>query len=138
MPDVQGRCAVLIVDVDSARLACLERHARAAGLVVSTANGFAAARREIRSSPPDVLISALPLAAYNGLHLAIVARHHHPDCDALIYSQASGSGTVSDAESVKVHFVLPDRLMDATFWRELSTTRDLDAALASGMLRAIA
>jgi ActR/RegA family two-component response regulator len=137
MPDVHGRDAVLIVDVDSARLERLERHARAAGLVVSTASCFAAARQEIRNAPPDVLVSALPLAAYNGLHLAIVARQHHPDCAAVIFSQEAGEGSASDAESVKVALVRPDHLLDPKFWQELST-RDLDAALAYDPLRATA
>ena len=138
MPDDHGRCAVLIVDVDSSRLERLERHARGAGLAVSTADGFAGARREIRTAPPDILISSLPLAAYNGLHLAIAARHDHPGCDAMIYAEEGNAGSALDAESVKVHFVCPAFLLDPKFWCELSRTRDLEAALASDTLRAIA
>ena len=138
MPDAHGRCTVLIVDVDSSRLERLERHARAAGLHVSTASGFMAARQQIRNSAPDVLVSALPLAAYNGLHLAILAGHHHPDCAAVIFSDERWSGSDSDVESVRVRMVPADRLFQPQFWRQLSTTRDVDAALTSGTLRAIA
>jgi len=138
MADAHGRSAVLIVDVYNSRLERLERHARDAGLLVSTASCFAAAREAIQSSPPDILVSALPLAAYNGLHLALVARHHRPDCAAVIFSHEAFSGSAVDAESVKVLFVHPDRLLDAKFWRELSATRKLDAPLTSDALRATA
>jgi len=138
MPDAHRRCTVLIVDVDSTRLEHLERHARAAGLQVSTASCFIAARQQIRNSAPDVLVSALPLAAYNGLHLAIVAGHHHPECAAVIFSEESWSGSDSDVQSVRVRMVSVDRLFQPQFWRQLSTIRDVDAALTFATLRAIA
>ena len=46
--------------------------------------GFAEAKPELESWPPDLLVTEVKLGEYNGLHLAIRARQHQPQTLALV------------------------------------------------------
>lgn len=138
MRDVQGRSAVLIVDVDTSRLERLERHAHAAGFSVATASCFAAARHELRKSRPNILVAALKLGAYNGLHLAAVAGHDEGSSAALIYCDEMVTGGTADAQSVGAQMVLADDVLQPQFWRRLSFTPAPRPAGAYHSLHAIA
>ena len=73
---------VLIIDPDLARAAALARGVqfvtrRSQGhsdhLYVSLQSDFSRAREQLRAKPPDLLVTALALREYNGLHLVYLA-----------------------------------------------------------------
>src|SRR5258705_4043885 len=82
LPSVGGRVAraetghtVLVVDVDHLRaLSTVCVALSGAGYVVTRATSFDEARRQLVRVKPDVLITAVRLDGYNGLHLVIRSR----------------------------------------------------------------
>ena len=74
IPPPCRRCTALIVDPDLQAGADAAAWLRAAGFDARVTVDFVAARRALASAPPDVLVTALRLGAYNGLHLLMTAR----------------------------------------------------------------
>jgi DNA-binding NtrC family response regulator len=97
----------------------------AAGFRVTAAEGFTQAKALLGSLRPTVLITALRLADYNGLHLVLRAKTTNPDIAALVTSPAADAVLRSDAEA-----------MDATFVGTPISNADLVAATVRTMLRA--
>jgi len=56
----------------------------AAGYHVRGAATFEAARQELMADAPDLIITAVRLAAFNGLQLVIRARAHEPPLPAVL------------------------------------------------------
>jgi len=52
--------------------------------MVSSASSFAAARRQLASVRPDVLVTSVRLGGFSGLQLAIVSRTQLPDLVAVV------------------------------------------------------
>jgi DNA-binding response OmpR family regulator len=76
---------VLVVDVDRLRALSTVCVALAdAGYVVRRATSFDEARRQLVRVKPDVLITAVRLDGYNGLHLVIRSRETLPDLVAIV------------------------------------------------------
>jgi DNA-binding NtrC family response regulator len=63
---------VLLVEPDPATAVALERQLAPLADVVA-ASSFQQARLILREHPPDLLVTNLRLAAYNGLHLVLIA-----------------------------------------------------------------
>jgi DNA-binding NarL/FixJ family response regulator len=137
LPEVHGRVSVLIVDVDPARLARIEREASQAGICLLAAMSFRGARVQIRRSCPDVLVAAVRLEAYNGLHLAAIVGQDHPECAAFVFSDGADHGAVSDAESLGACCVTTQDVLQPQFWESIAACR-MDTAVGdtSGLLRA--
>jgi DNA-binding response OmpR family regulator len=68
-----------------------------AGHTVVTAVGFRQATNVLSQSNPDLMISPIRLAEYNGLHLLLRAQLSHPRLRAILLDQAHDSLTQSEA-----------------------------------------
>ena len=65
----------LVVVVEHTLRAALTGVLQERGYTVTGTSSFHEARQELEHSPPQVLISDIRLGAFNGLHLALLARH---------------------------------------------------------------
>jgi hypothetical protein len=63
-------------------------------------NSFSAARVAVEKHPPDLLISEMRLGAFNGLHLAIIARGRHATTRAILIGPPD---PVMEAEAIRQH-----------------------------------
>ena len=62
----------------------MEQWLRRAGFDTESVSTFEAARPRLTATTPDVLVSAVQLGEYNGLHLAIVGRDRRPALVAVV------------------------------------------------------
>src|SRR5438128_2613380 len=91
------RYTALVVDTDRDALAATSRLLAGAGYVVAPASTFADARRQLVTARPDVLVTIVRLAGYNGLHLAIGGRTLLPDLVSIVTHTAPDSVLQADA-----------------------------------------
>jgi DNA-binding NtrC family response regulator len=82
----RGGSAILLVDTRLANLRRLSDTLQRAGHRVIEAPSFDDAKHALAIHEPDVLITALRLAAFNGLHLVHLGRLSNPDLNAIILS----------------------------------------------------
>lgn len=82
---VQQPRSALVVDVDPIFVSELAPIITACGLRVLPLSEFAAARHELHAHRPDVLIANVRLGAFNGIHLAYLAKINNPGTRVLIY-----------------------------------------------------
>jgi CheY-like chemotaxis protein len=76
--------SVLVVDVDRNALQEAATALGDAGYLVAQATSFADARQRLVLSKPDLLITAVRLAGFNGLHLVVATRSMLPDTVAVV------------------------------------------------------
>ena len=94
------RSSILLVDTRAANLRRLSDTLQRAGHRVIEAASFEDAKHALAVHEPDILISALRLAAFNGLHLIHLGRLSNPNLNAIILS------TERDASlHDEVHFI---------------------------------
>ncbi len=86
MNDRRDRSVILLVDTRVASLRRLSDTLQRAGHCVVEATSFDDAKHALMIHEPGVLISALRLAAFNGLHLVHLGRLSNPDLEAIILS----------------------------------------------------
>ena len=84
---------ILLVDPCAASVADAERALTGAGYRAAAVTTFDQAVRQLALDCPDVLISAIRLAAFNGLHLLIRVRVDHADLPVIV------TGHISDFTS---------------------------------------
>ncbi len=75
---------VLLVDPDLSLVAPLADALRSVGCHVTTADGFERALPLLAVPHLDVVVSAVRLGAYNGLHLVVRAAALHPNLHAIV------------------------------------------------------
>ena len=78
-----------------------------AGHRVAGTGTFEAARQALAADPPDVVITAVRLGAYNGLHLLIRARANNSNVAGVVTSRAADPALEAEARTHGV-VVLPD------------------------------
>jgi len=100
MTDRQPRQKILIVDDDPSLLEALERALRDAGEEVVAQGSFEEARRTLRTTAFDALITDVRLGAFNGLQLAVMARDAHPEIRVIVFSGFDDPVLRSDAEHI--------------------------------------
>jgi DNA-binding NtrC family response regulator len=100
MSDRQPRQKILIVDDDPSLLEALERALRDAGEEVVAQGSFEDARRALRTTAFDALITDVRLGAFNGLQLAVMARDAHPEIRVIVFSGFDDPVLRSDAEHI--------------------------------------
>jgi DNA-binding NtrC family response regulator len=100
MSDRQPRQKILIVDDDPSLLEALERALRDAGEEVVAHGSFEDARRALRTTAFDALITDVRLGAFNGLQLAVMARDAHPEIRVIVFSGFDDPVLRSDAEHI--------------------------------------
>ena len=79
--------SALVVDVDPIFVSELAPIVTACGFRVLPLSEFAAARHELYVCRPDVLIANVRLGAFNGIHLAYLAKINNPETRVMIYGQ---------------------------------------------------
>jgi DNA-binding NtrC family response regulator len=79
--------SILVVDQHPATVARVVQPLRHAGYDVTGATTFEDAKRHMAMRPPHLLIAAQRLGLFNGLHLALCARHDHPDTAAIVTAE---------------------------------------------------
>jgi DNA-binding NtrC family response regulator len=117
-----GTLSVLVVEPAFDDLLPLTSMLSGVGFRVTAAETFAQARALLNSDPPAILITAVRLGLYNGLHLVLRSKASLPDLAALVTSPAEDPVLRADAEA-----------MGATFIVKPISTDDLLAALLRTM-----
>jgi DNA-binding NtrC family response regulator len=77
----------LIVDTDAVQVFHLGRSIEAAGFRCLSAPGFVPARRCIYDYHPEIIITNLRLGAFNGIHLAYLAKVHNAATRVMVYAR---------------------------------------------------
>ena len=77
---------ILILEDDPGSARVFAAALRAAGQETVVTSGFEEARKQLRQSPPDGLLTDVRLAEYNGLQLAILFRSLAPTAPILVVS----------------------------------------------------
>ena len=91
------RYTALVVDTDREGLLTTSRLLAGAGYVVAPASTFADARRQLVTARPDVLVTTVRLAGYNGLHLVIGSRTLLPDLVSIVTHTGRDAELQADA-----------------------------------------
>jgi DNA-binding NtrC family response regulator len=77
-----------------------------AGFHVTVAESFAQARPFLAAQPPALLITALRLGAYNGLHLVLRGKAIDPRMKAIVTTSHADVVLQADAEAMGATFVV--------------------------------
>jgi len=111
---------LLLVDTNVDRLSELESELTRGGYHVAAASTFSEAKRRLSMAPPDLVITAVPLGEYNGLHLVVRARAAHPHVLAIVFhtadvvlekeAQGMGAEYATDVSPIALH-ALVERLL---------------------------
>src|SRR5918999_5169468 len=109
MPDVPRRALIV-------RPGCNNDHLVAAlesvGYVVIQADSFFVARERL-TEDVQLLITDLRLGEYNGLHLALVAKHQHPKVLAIVAAETADDVLQREAGSMDATYIVrPEREQD--------------------------
>lgn len=75
---------VLVVEADPSDLASTVNLLESAGYKTVTASSFEQASSTLRTSHPDLIVTAMRLGAYNGLHLVLRGRVADPNLPAIV------------------------------------------------------
>ena len=116
--------SALVVEPDASRRLRTVAALTSAGFQVIAAAAFDVARRSIVEHPPAVLVTALKLGEYNGLHLVLRARAAAPRTATLVTTDETGGLFRKDAQQA-----------GATFVQDPVTTTQLLAAVFRTMFR---
>jgi DNA-binding NtrC family response regulator len=84
---MNAACRVLVVAEDMAVASRMVIWLSSQGHNPQLCTGFAEAKPELDRCPPDLLVTELKLGAFNGLHLAIRAKHRQPDVRTLVLGE---------------------------------------------------
>jgi two-component system, NtrC family, response regulator GlrR len=101
MRDMSVGHTTLVVDSDPRDLRNTVMLLRSHGFFVTSAATFDEAKQKIAREPPDLLVTALRLGAYNGLHLVLRTRADHPSMAALVTTYLADP--VLQAEATRHH-----------------------------------
>ena len=75
---------VLVVEADPSDLASTVNLLESAGYKTVTASSFEQATSTLRTAHPDLIVTAMRLGAYNGLHLVLRGRVTDPQLPAIV------------------------------------------------------
>ena len=115
--------AVVVGLSDGDRLMAYETLS-AAGFDVTLVDRFDAARARLVSNPPAVLLTAIKLGEFNGLHLVLAAKTADPRIAAIVTIEAPDPVLEKEAEQ-----------LGATFLVQPTSVRELLAAVLRTYLR---
>ena len=112
---------ILVVAVGEELVAAMADLLKGAGHAVLPAVGFRQAANVLTHSQPDLLISAIRLAEYNGLHLLLRAQLSHPRLRAILLDHAHDPITHSEARLHGAQYLVEPVAAD-TLLAHVSTT----------------
>lgn len=117
----------LVVDPVPSTLAVVVSAISALQLELITTETFLAARELLERRPPNLLVTAIRLGEYNGLHLVLRAKAERPDIAAVVTCTARDSVLEAEAAAMGATFVqLPTSVEElrAAIVRTLFATSD--------------
>jgi CheY-like chemotaxis protein len=95
----------LVADVDRTALSATAEILASAGYHVVSAGGFEEAKLRLAFAPPDLLIVALRLGQYNGLHLVLRAHAKNPMMPAIVVDERPEPDPVLEIEAKNLNAV---------------------------------
>jgi DNA-binding NtrC family response regulator len=88
------------------------------GYGVAAASSFEAAKKRFEAVHPELVVAAVRLEAFNGLHLAAWLRFHHPNLPIIITHTAHDIVLEADAQRLGATFVVQP-LENPEFWQSV-------------------
>ena len=110
---------MLIVDpdlpiaTDLARIVEPEAANRNGRAEISLCSDFSTARARLRSSPPELLITALRLREYNGLNLVYLAASAGLATRSIVYTESNDAGMAREVRAAGAFYEVRQRLRTA-------------------------
>lgn len=102
---MKGTRHVLLVDDDPSLLQLISRWLSDGGYRVVACDSFEAAKYQLATDPPRVLLTDLRLGAFNGLQLVILAKERHPDTVAIVMSAFEDETLRDETERRGAHYI---------------------------------
>ena len=96
---------LLVVDSDRAHLSAVERALTSSGNLVTCVSNFGDAKQRLLFAPPDLLLTAVRLGPYNGLHLVLRAHADHPEMPAIVMDKQADPVLEAEARNADAVFV---------------------------------
>ena len=104
--DMNQTRRILVVDDDAPLLDAIERALSEAGEQVIARSSFEEARLLLKTEVFDVLLTDVRLGAFNGLQLAVLARHANPEIRIIVFSGFDDPVLHEEAEHVGATWVV--------------------------------
>jgi DNA-binding response OmpR family regulator len=95
---------VLAVNANQAELSATKDILESSGYLVVCASDYGEAKQRLALSPPDLLITAVKLGAYNGLQLVIRASAN-PKMPAIVIGESGDTALKNEAEKLRAVYV---------------------------------
>jgi DNA-binding response OmpR family regulator len=97
---------IMIVATEGEGLIAVANLLRRAGYDVVTAFGFKEATALLAAGSPDLLVSAIRLGGYNGLHLVLRSRVRHPGLRAILLDRSYDRVMESEAKRYGAQYLV--------------------------------
>jgi CheY-like chemotaxis protein len=114
----------LIVDTDRAALGSTASWLRGANLETTTASSFEEARDLLHDDEFDLLITALRLGPYNGIHLVLLARQRSPAIRAVVTHEVANGALAEEVRGEGTYGLLAKPLSRAGVLRAAGLVAD--------------
>lgn len=101
----------IIVDTDEAVVSTLRSIAETAGFAAAGYTHFEPARRRLMILPPAALVANVRLEAFNGIHLAYLAKLSERNIRSVIYARPHDPALARDAQRAGAFYERQDRLV---------------------------
>ena len=96
---------LLVVNTDPDSRAAMDRMLSTAGNMVTAVAEFDQAEERLVYAPPDLLITAVKLGSYNGIHLVLRAQADHPHTQAIVVHTEDDPVLAEEATSAGARYV---------------------------------
>src|ERR1700730_7857558 len=97
---------IMLAAMEGAGVIAVANLLRGAGYVVVTALGFKEATALVAAGSPDLLVSAIRLGGYNGLHLVLRSRVRHPALRAILLDRSHDRVMESEAKRYGAQYLV--------------------------------
>jgi DNA-binding NtrC family response regulator len=97
---------IMVVSGDAERRTVLLHTLNDAGYSASGASTFQEAKELLETRSADLVIADERLGPFNGLHVIVVGRAHHPTMKAIVTSRVKDEGLENDARRLNVRCVV--------------------------------
>jgi DNA-binding NtrC family response regulator len=106
LPVPEANLSVLVVEPRPSDLLFVVSAISQAGLRVTAAESFEQAKVLLTTETPSVLITAIRLGEYNGLHLVLRGKTERPDMAAVVTAPSFDTVLLSEADAMNATFVV--------------------------------